>query len=638
MHSERIEYSGVVDELTSDIKRMMAKENICGLSIALVDEREIIWAEGFGYTDRSRGKQVTADTLFSSQSFGKSLTATAFMIMATKGLIDLDDPILKHYPGFSIRTRFGDPKEEIGKITFRRMLSHWAGFAHEALLGNNYSDKPVTFEEHIESISEGWLKAPVGSEFSYSNLGYDLTGYVMGLVMNKSYEEVMKEVLLQPLGMVSATYKIEEALSQSFARGYFREFEAPVVQVPMLPAGGLYISVNDVAKFIRFHLRKGRINDHQIIDQIFLEDMYKPQFAETKEFGYGLGVYSHQKIENAQAYGHAGGGYGYQTLLQWVPEYKVGVVVLTNTDWRHNVPDSLAKKSLESVIRKKNEPEANPVETELLKRLEGTFNANGNVAPQLVRISREDTRLFCYAVDSEIELIPQSPTEFISNSKTKYTFELNKEGYPRAVYVDDPVFPFWAKYNDGPNDKPGPNSPKWQQYIGVYQYREYGRTCYLALGIKNGYLYLTFDDDLKLQYYGDNLYFTADGEALTLQTDSLNFKGIQAQKIDLDIEQIIETIKLNRHNLDAFYITAKSLANALIATHGLGEAFKFIKRAVDVDTSFGIIYSMIGRRLYALGKLKEAQKCFTRLMRIDSKDRNALEMLRRIEKKHLSRK
>lgn len=630
MSCERVDYSEVIAGLTSKVKKIIGKENICGLSIALVDEAEVIWTQGFGYTERSRGEKVTADTLFSSQSFCKCLTATAFMIMATKGLIDLDDPILKHYPEFSVKTRFGDPEEEIGKITFRRMLSHWAGFTHEAPLGNNFADEPVTFEEHIGSISKSWLKSPVGSELSYSNLGYDLTGYVMGLVMNKSYEDVMKEVLLQPLGMVSATYKIEEALTQSFARGYFREFAAPVVQVPMLPAGGIYISANDVAKFIRFHLRNGRINDHQVIDARLLEDMYAPQYVGKKEMGYGLGVYSNQKIGNAQAYGHSGGGYGYQTILQWVPEYKVGVVVLTNTDLWHNIPGSLAKKSLESMIRKKNEPKANPLKPELLKRLEGTYNADGNLAPQLIRISRKDTKLVCHAVGSEIELIPQNPTEFLSNSKVKYTFELDKESHPIAVYVDDPVFPFRAKYNDSPNDKPGPNKSNWRQYIGVYQYTEYGRTNYLALSIINGYLYLTFDDNLKLQHYRDNVYFTADGEALSLQSEALNFKGIQARRINLDIDQIIETVKQNRHNLDAYYVTAKSLANVLHTTHGSDAAFNFIKRVVDIDKSFKVIYSRLGRRLYALGQLKEAHKCFTRLMRIDSKDENALEMLRKI--------
>ena len=254
-------YSEAIEDLSSEISKSMERENICGLSIALIDDDETIWAQGFGYTDRSQTEPITADTLFSSQSFGKSLTATAFLMMASEGLINLDDPIRKYYPEFTINTKFGDPEKETGKITFRRMLSHWAGFTHEALVGNNYTETKGTFEEHIESISEGWLKSPVGSELSYSNLGFELTGYVMGLILNQHYAEVMKEVLLHPLGITEATYDVDEALGKSFAKGHSGKFAVPVVQVPMLPSGGIYISATDVAKFISLHLRKGRIDD-----------------------------------------------------------------------------------------------------------------------------------------------------------------------------------------------------------------------------------------------------------------------------------------------------------------------------------------------------------------------------------------
>jgi CubicO group peptidase (beta-lactamase class C family) len=163
-------FSGVIEELSSEIERIIERESTCGLSIAIVDDKKILWAKGFGYTDLNRKERVTAETLFSSQSFGKCLTATAFLIMVSKNFIGLDDPLRKYYPKFKINTKFGDQETEIDRITFRRMLSHWAGFTHEALVGNNYTENG-TFEEHIESISEGWLKSPVGSELSYSNLG-----------------------------------------------------------------------------------------------------------------------------------------------------------------------------------------------------------------------------------------------------------------------------------------------------------------------------------------------------------------------------------------------------------------------------------------------------------------------------------
>jgi len=633
MSNIKTNYSETIKEISSEIRKSMERENICGLSIALIDDNETIWAKGFGYTDHSQKERITADTLYSSQSFGKSFTATAFLIMASEDLINLDDPIRKHYPEFTINTKFGDPEKEIGKITFRRMLSHWAGFTHEALVGNNYTERKGTFEEHIKSISEGWLKSPVGSELSYSNLGYELTGYVMGLILKKPYNEVMKEVLLHPLSITSATYDIEEALVQSFAKGHSGKYAVPVVQVPMLPSGGIYISVNDVAKFISFHLRKGRIDDQQVIDPSMFEDMYRPQYPEEKEFGYGLGIYSYQKIRDAKAYGHAGGGYGYQTLMQWVPEYKVGVIVLTN-DSRHSILDSLTKKALELMIDEKLKPRAKPIRPELLERLEGTYTADDNLSSQLVRISLENGRLFYYTVGSETELLPQSATIYLSDSGTKYVFKLDEEGRPSSVYVDDPVFPFQAKYNDGPRDKPGSDDQDWQEYAGIYQYQQYGRVNYLALSVKNGYLYLTFEDDnLKLHYYRDDIYFTADGEALILRKDAVNYKGVPARKINLEIEKVLETIRLNRDYLDAYYITVRRLSYVLNTTHGFDQALSFIDRTIDIDESFKIIYERLGCRLYAFGELDGAEKCYLKLLEFDSEDRKAVDMLKKIEQR-----
>ena len=633
LSNTKSKFSEAIEDLSSEISKSMERDNICGLSIALIDDDETIWAKGFGYTDRIQTEQITKDTLFSSQSFGKSMTATAFLMMASEGLINLDDPLRKHYPEFTINTKFGDPENEIGRITFRRMLSHWVGLTHEALVGNNYTGRKGTFEEHIESISEGWLKSPVGSELSYSNLGFELTGYVMGLILNKHYAEAMREVLLHPLGITEATYDVGEALGKSFAKGHSGKFAVPVVQVPMLPSGGIYISATDVAKFISFHLRKGRIDDRQVIDPILFEDMYRPQYPEEKEFGYGLGVYSYQRIRGAKAYGHAGGGYGYQNLMQWVPEYKVGVIVLTN-DSRHSILGSLTKKALELMIDEKSKPRAKPIRPEFLERLEGTYTADDNLSSQLVRISFENESLVYYTVGSETELLPQSATVYQSVSGTKYVFKVDEDGRPSSVYVDDPVFPFKAKYNDGPRDNPGSDDQDWLDYTGIYQYQQDGRVNYLGLSVKNGYLYITFEDDnLKLNHYRDNIYFTADGEALILRKDAVNYKGVPTRKISLDVEKLLETLRLNRDCLDAYYITVRRLACVLNTTQGFDQALSFIDRTVDIDESFKIIYERLGSRLYAFGELDGAEKCFLRLLEIDSEDRKAARMLKKIEQK-----
>lgn len=78
----------------------MQQENVPGLAIVVVDDQNSLWGEGFGYTDWDRRIPVTSDTLFSIQSMSKSFTATAVMIAAQAGFIDLDGPITSYLPDF----------------------------------------------------------------------------------------------------------------------------------------------------------------------------------------------------------------------------------------------------------------------------------------------------------------------------------------------------------------------------------------------------------------------------------------------------------------------------------------------------------------------------------------------------------
>ena len=113
----------------------MQKDNIPGLAIAVVDDQNILWDEGFGYTDWDRQTPVTPSTLFSIQSMSKSFTATAAMFAAQDGLVDLDAPITTYLPNFHVHSIFEEHPEQ--KMTLRILLSHTAGFPHDAAYGGN---------------------------------------------------------------------------------------------------------------------------------------------------------------------------------------------------------------------------------------------------------------------------------------------------------------------------------------------------------------------------------------------------------------------------------------------------------------------------------------------------------------------
>src|SRR5262245_57579875 len=259
-----LDYPSIIAKLKEQIPPLLKQHNIPGLAIAIVDGEKMVWAEGFGYTDRSNTERVSADTVFSLQSISKTYTATGLMLAADKGWLKLDEPLRKYLPKFTVKSRFGTG--EADRITFRHLLSHWSGLTHEAPCGNNFDESPCPFADHIRSISETWLMFPVGERYSYSNLGIDLAGYALELRARKPFAQFMQDELFKPLGMTSSTFILKEAMSHpSFAKGHVKDLMLPATPIPMIPAGSLYSNVKDMARFISFHLAGGKVNGKQVI-------------------------------------------------------------------------------------------------------------------------------------------------------------------------------------------------------------------------------------------------------------------------------------------------------------------------------------------------------------------------------------
>ena len=503
----------------------MTQHDVPGIAIALIDGDRLVWSQGFGYTDRSQRWRVTDETLFSVQSTSKTYTAMGLLVAASKGHLRLDDRLRKFLPGFTVNSRFD--KTEVEKITIRHLLSHWAGFCHEAPAGNNFDNRPCTFEEHIRSISDSWLVAPVGRRFSYSNLGIDLAGYILQLRSRAPFERFMLDEVFRPLAMTSSTFNQGEAqASASFAKGHRGGNELPVFPIPMIPAGGMYSSVKDLSQFVMFCLRGGTVNGNRLISEKLFREMTMPQFAvEGQNGGYGLGIY------NVASFGatkllHTGGGYGYSADQRWIPEYGIGAVVLMNQQ-RGLAASALANSALELMIRAKygEIPQGRPAHsvnspviatnTELLRRLEGTYKADG-----LVTFRVDEGQLFHVAGSETNKLNAHSPTEFTSGHR-KYTFDLDERGKPRGVQVVAPNYSsngveYWA-VNDTPTDQPGPDRREWSKYIGQYTGHSYGSSVEINISRRNGYLYTSWGGVLKLIEYRPGIFFNADGEALIFQ-------------------------------------------------------------------------------------------------------------------------
>ena len=206
----------------------------------------------------------------------------------------------------------------------------------------------------MRSISDTWLRFPVGTGYAYSNLGIDLAGYILERVEGKPFAEVMRDSLLEPLGMDHSTFdRAAIRASADRAVGHVRPYPTPPLAVPMTAAGGLYASAADLARFLRFELNGGTIDGRVVLDSKWLHEMEMvPAPHAGAPAGYALGVVRHRWNrweQRPDLLEHGGGGYGFLSDMWWLPQLGIGVAILTNSQ-DHQLQNTLSLSILADLL------------------------------------------------------------------------------------------------------------------------------------------------------------------------------------------------------------------------------------------------------------------------------------------------
>jgi CubicO group peptidase (beta-lactamase class C family) len=343
--------AAVIGRYRATIPELMAEEHVPGLALALVDGDRVVWQQGFGSTEHDGGTPVTAGTIFSVQSMSKVFTATAVMQAVQAGRLDLDVPITTYLPDFTVHSAFEAHPER--RITLRMLLGCTAGFTHEAPLGNNYDPEPGDFGAHVRSISETWLRFPVGTGYAYSNLGFDVAARILEQVWDRPFSQVLRDSLLAPLGMERSTFdRARVHASGNRAVGH-EGLVPPRVDSPMTAAGGLWTSAADLARFLEFQLGDGTVDGDIVLDSTLMEEMRTvPAPRAGAPAGYALGVSrSRWRAGNyLDIFFHGGGGNGFLSDMYWIPPLHLGVAVLTNSSVDQELESTVALGLLRDLV------------------------------------------------------------------------------------------------------------------------------------------------------------------------------------------------------------------------------------------------------------------------------------------------
>lgn len=342
------EVKALIVECRAAIQTQMEKSNTPGLSIAIIWDGKPIWIENFGSTDNTGKKKVTNETIFSIQSLSKQISAVAVLTAVQDGILDLDVPISKYLPDYILNSKF--EKNPQDKITLRHLLCHKAGFAHNLPDVDSAEARERSLEQHAREIAKIELIHPVGEEFSYSNIGFDLAGYILQKVSGKPFGQYVERKVFKPLGMNNSfLIGTEIRKHKNRAIGNIKQIQDSG-EVPVFPSRGAYCDIEDMAKFIEFNLNGGKVNGKTILKPDILKQMYTVPFDTSgKNEGYALGIavfHRRHKGDIVPICVHSGDGYGFSSDIFFAPESGLGTVILTNQNnfnmrWRGELEDMI---------------------------------------------------------------------------------------------------------------------------------------------------------------------------------------------------------------------------------------------------------------------------------------------------------
>ena len=337
--------------VTELIRAEMKSNGVEGLSIALVEDQRIAWAEGFGHADVARRLPAQASTLYSVGGLSMLLTAAAVLQLADQGAIDLDQPVKNYLPEFSIRSRFANTPA----ISTRQLLSHHSGLP-AMHFRDMWTPKPEPLAAFVARLKNEYAASPPGLVFSPSFPGYDVLGRVLETHCQKPFAVCMHEQLLAPLGMLQSTFDVEHAHKPLLAMHYLKDKPIASQTVRDTPAAGLVSSVTELARFMQMLNANGKSDGKQILKPGSVSEMLRPQnsgVALDLDTRVGLGWrLSGVRLPRTNTVAWLSNESPFSRgRMMLAPEHKLGVIVLTNSSNSTEVVEKISERLMELVLQ-----------------------------------------------------------------------------------------------------------------------------------------------------------------------------------------------------------------------------------------------------------------------------------------------
>jgi len=332
--------------IDSIVERALKTFGTQGAAVAVVKDGKVIVAKGYGIKKMGSPEKVGPDTRFGIASNTKAFTATAIGILVEEGKLQWDAPVIRYLPEFAMYDPF-----VTRELTIRDLLVHRSGLGLGAgdLLwwpASTYNRKEIV--QRLRYIKPA---TSFRSAYAYDNVLYLVAGEVIERVSGRTWEQFVQERILNKVGMTASTVRHSDAAANADVAATHAEIEgvmkviAPMTSDNTNPAGGINAGARDIAKWLLVQLDSGKLADgSRLISARTAREIWTgvtplpivqpaPEMAPLRRqfalyaLGFNTGDFRGKKYLQ-----HTGGLPGYLSWLGFIPEARVGVAVLTNTE------------------------------------------------------------------------------------------------------------------------------------------------------------------------------------------------------------------------------------------------------------------------------------------------------------------
>src|SRR5687768_666088 len=339
-------------EIEKLFNSFMERSQAPGAVFGVIIDGELALVKAAGVREKTNNALVTPETVFRIASMTKSFTAMAILKLRDDGKLSLEDPVSKYVPELA---GLPYPTSDSQVLNIRHLLTHSEGFPEDNPWGDRQLAQP-------DKTMREWMRAGIpfstspGTAFEYSNYGFAILGQIIAKASGRSYEDIISDRILNPLGMNSSTFEMSAVPQDRIALGYRRDGSTwkpePILAHGSFGAmGGLWTTVHDLARYVAFLLsafpprneperdpvKRSSAREMQQVwryspGAAFRPTVDGPLQISSGGYGYGLGVTADCRFTHV--IGHGGGLPGYGSLMRWYPEHGVGLIAMANQTYQ----------------------------------------------------------------------------------------------------------------------------------------------------------------------------------------------------------------------------------------------------------------------------------------------------------------